>query len=155
MRDQTTRDLLGRYIAQPVRERFTAQYEPAASGCWRWSGVVDRLGYGAMEIDGHKAMAHRVAHELYKGPIPQGQTIDHLCRNRTCVNPAHLEAVPHRVNVLRGHGVAAQKARQTHCIHGHEFTPENTYILRGRNRFCRACGNRRNREHRARLAGHR
>ena len=151
MRDQSVRESDGTYAVMPLAGRFEAQYEPEpTSGCWIWIGVVDRLGYGAMEIDGRKAMAHRVSHILSKGDIPPGLTIDHLCRNRRCVNPAHLEAVPHRVNVLRGHGIAAKRATQTHCVNGHEFTPENTYLYRGRYRSCRDCGNRRNREFRAR-----
>lgn len=146
VRDQLTRDALGRYTAQSVRERFEAQHEPEPnSGCWLWTGVVDRLKYGSMEIDGRKAMAHRVAHLLYKGMIPPRLTIDHLCRNRMCVNPAHVEAVPQRVNVLRGVGIAARKTQQTHCDNGHEYTAQNTRRRKGRWRMCRACFNARRR----------
>jgi hypothetical protein len=80
-----------------------------------------------------------VAYELAIGPIPEGLTIDHLCRNRGCVNPAHLEAVTNRTNLLRGDGIAALNARKTHCKRGHEFTPENTYVWREGTRACRAC----------------
>jgi hypothetical protein len=92
--------------------------------------------------------AHRLAYELFVGPIPEGQTIDHLCRNRPCVNPGHLEVVDMRTNLLRGSSPTAQNARKTHCKHGHEFTPENTALKQGRYRICRTCRARRNREYR-------
>jgi hypothetical protein len=81
-------------------------------------------------------MAHRVAYELVIGQIPAGLELDHLCRNVVCVNPAHLEPVTRAENMRR------RSAAQTHCKHGHEFTPENTYYYwhGGRHRACRACG---------------
>ena len=156
MRDQTTRNAAGRYTAVALADRVMSLYEPEPnSGCWLWLGTIEQSGHGRIEQDGKSLMAHRVVYELERGPIPGGLPLDHLCRTPQCVNPYHVEGVSQRVNVLRGRGIAAQRARQTHCVNGHEFTPENTYILRGRYRFCRACGNRRNREHRARLAANR
>lgn len=84
------------------------------------------------------AKAHRVAFELIRGCIPNGLVLDHLCRNRGCVNPDHLEPVTFRENIMRGVGYTAQQARKTHCRHGHEFTVENTYVWRG-GRICRTC----------------
>lgn len=92
-------------------------------------------------------LAHRVAYEQARGPIPEGLELDHLCRNRACVNPDHLEPVTHRENLLRADTFAARHAAQTHCVNGHEFTPDNTYI-RTRpegGRECRACRKARNR----------
>ncbi|MEV4271931.1 HNH endonuclease signature motif containing protein [Micromonospora aurantiaca (nom. illeg.)] len=82
--------------------------------------------------------AHRIAYEMKRGPVPDGLELDHLCRNRRCVRPAHLEPVTRRTNLLRGETIPARLAERTHCRHGHEFTPENTYQWRG-SRFCRTC----------------
>ncbi|HEY1740016.1 MAG TPA: HNH endonuclease signature motif containing protein [Acidimicrobiia bacterium] len=100
-------------------------------------------GYGYVydESRVHR-LVHRVSYELSIGPIPGGLEIDHLCRERSCANPEHLEAVTRRENVLRSDSVAAHRARQTHCVHGHEFTAQNTYRHQGR-RYCRACRSRR------------
>jgi hypothetical protein len=76
---------------------------------------------------------------LLVGPIPEGLTIDHLCRVRHCVNPAHLEAVSERVNILRGNGAGARNARKTHCVKGHAFTPDNLYRDYQGYRRCRRC----------------
>ncbi|MGO3650436.1 HNH endonuclease signature motif containing protein [Agrococcus casei] len=82
--------------------------------------------------------AHRFAYADSRGAIPEGLEIDHLCRNRSCVNPKHLEAVSKRENLARGYAVPAINARKTHCKRGHEFTAENTYRW-GSSRICRAC----------------
>jgi hypothetical protein len=83
-------------------------------------------------------MAHRVAWELMRGPIPRGMTIDHLCRMPLCVNPSHLEVVTLKENVLRGFGSPAMNARKTHCLKGHPLTLDNVYLYRG-SRSCRMC----------------
>lgn len=107
-------------------------------GCWEFTGYIDRYGYGVMKVNGRKTKAHRVAYELAIGPIPDGLTIDHLCRNRSCVNTDHLEVVTSCVNTLRGESVSARAARQTHCVNGHPFDLFNTYTAHGW-RKCRTC----------------
>ena|SRR5215831_2236795 len=106
--------------------------------CWLWTGYVDRGGYGRY---GRHGYSHRIAYEELVAQIPPGLVIDHLCRVRHCVNPTHMEPVTDRVNVVeRGTGLAAQRAVQTHCIHGHEFTPENTRVhSHSGTRYCRIC----------------
>lgn len=117
-------------------ERYVAR--DAVSGCWNWTGSRNNMGYGTLAVGGHKkGKAHRASYEHFVGPIPAGLTLDHLCRNRLCVNPEHLEPVTHEENVRRG----ARGVLKTHCKHGHEFTPDNIYWTGpGRShRRCRAC----------------
>jgi len=100
---------------------FDSLYEPEPnSGCFLWTGNLNRNGYGRYYLGGKKyIMAHRFAYERQRGAIPVGLTIDHLCRVRCCVNPIHMEAVTNKVNVLRGVGRIARQARQTLCHRGH------------------------------------
>jgi HNH endonuclease len=115
--------------------------------CWEWGHQRVPAGYGYVHLGPKNIQVHRVAYEAEKGAIPPGLHIDHLCRNRACCNPGHMEAVPHRVNVLRGVSPSATEARQTHCKRGHEFTPENTYYRKDKTgtrvgrigRMCREC----------------
>lgn len=120
-------------------ERFWPKVS-RSDGCWEWTGsCFIPQGYGRFWMGGTKYVrAHRFAYELLVGPIPDGLVLDHLCRNRKCVRPDHLEPVTQGENVLRGVGLPAVNVAKTHCIHGHEFTEANTYRC-GNARNCRAC----------------
>lgn len=118
-------------------ERFESRIAKGTR-CWAWTGASQGGGYSQFYDKGKNLLAHRVSYELYIGPIPTGMTIDHLCRNRACVNPAHMEPVSNGENILRGVSFSARNARKTQCDSGHEFTLENTYRWRN-GRHCRAC----------------
>lgn len=107
--------------------------------CWPWLAGRTPEGYGRVLWFQKQVYAHRLSYELTRGVIPPGLVIDHLCRNTTCVNPDHLEAVTQRENTLRGNGIGGVNAAKTHCPKGHEYTPENTYMGRYGGRSCRAC----------------
>ncbi len=113
-----------------------------STGCWVWTastrGPTPVHQYGQIRVGSQVLEAHRVVYALVVGDVPEGLTLDHLCRNPRCVNPGHLEPVPHRVNVLRGQAPAAKNARKTHCVHGHELAGDNVR-WDGRRRRCVAC----------------
>lgn len=118
--------------------RFESKIKVDGNGCFVWQGGVSTQGYGKFKVEGKTALAHRWNYRRVNGDIPEGKVLDHLCRNRRCVNPDHLEMVDNRVNVLRGVGPSAANEGKTHCVNGHEFTPENTYRRRN-GRECRQC----------------
>lgn len=120
-------------------ERLLSFLSQNLSGCWEWSGRIDRGGYGTFSVRGRKTLAHRSAYELMFEPIPAGKHLDHLCRNRRCCNPLHLEPVSCRENLLRGDTFQARNAAKTHCPAGHEYTPDNTYLYPDGRRRCIAC----------------
>lgn len=125
-------------IAEPVSVRFERAYMPEPnSGCWLWLQFLTSDGYGSIRSGNRMHPAHRVAYELYRGEIPVGLVIDHLCRNRCCVNPWHLEVVTRRENTLRGNGPSAQQAKRKTCALGHELIP----VGFRRERRCRECVN--------------
>ena len=138
---------------------MTALAVPArpASPCQPYRGSIDREGYGRVPRNGtglSGRRAHRVAWEEVNGPIPEGLTIDHLCRNRACVNVEHLEAVTPLVNTMRGMGLQAQNARKTHCPAGHRYDATNTWVGSRRNhRNCRPCNAEAVRRYKSRRSG--
>ncbi len=113
--------------------------------CWQWQGTTSK-GYGLFWDGERTQVAHRVVYELLNGQIAAGLTLDHLCRNRSCVRPKHMEPVTNRVNILRGEGITARLARRTHCPNGHAYSAENTRYYQGR-RYCRACRRKWNRSY--------
>lgn len=110
--------------------------------CWIWQGCINSIGYGQITIAGQIYLAHRFVYEYLVGLIPEGLTLDHLCRNTACVNPDHLEPVTYKENTLRGIGPTAINSKKTYCKHGHEFTVENTRMRKSGGRSCRTCERR-------------
>ena len=125
-------------LGMPVEERFWSKVDKSCD-CWIWQGTLHPDGYGRFHADRRAQWAHRYAYELLVEPIPPGLVIDHLCRNRACVNPEHMEPVSNVENVLRGESPAARAARSDRCAKGHLLTPENTYIEPSGWRRCRTC----------------
>jgi hypothetical protein len=135
----------GEVVASGAPPRFRGRVTVTAvdSDCWQFTGYIDRDGYGRYnDRRTGEQMAHRFAYRWFVGDIPAGLTLDHLCRNRSCVNPAHLEPVTTRENLRRG-GIGTQ----THCQRGHPFDEKNTAIVQGWRR-CRACHAFRQRQYR-------
>lgn len=120
------------------RDRFWGRVNKTGS-CWEWLGWKDNEGYGRFSLHSRSRRAHRISWELLRGPIPEKLTLDHVCRNRACVNPDHLEPVTNAVNILRGVSPSAIQARKTHCVHGHPFSGDNVWLGRKGRRFCRTC----------------
>lgn len=127
----------------PIGERLARRTAiDTATGCHNWLGNLNGGGYGVIIEGGlgsRLLRTHRVAYEIAKGPIPDGLQIDHLCRNRRCCNPDHLEAVTQQINMERGMAQSARNSRKTHCVRGHEFTPDNIFWRATGARQCRIC----------------
>lgn len=133
-------------------DRFAARYEvDEVTGCWVWP-TRTRLEYGRLAARGRSYAAHRFSYEVSTGvPLPTNLVLDHLCRNRPCVNPAHLEPVAQVINIRRGLS-GASNAAKSHCPHGHAYTAANTYVIpKTGGRTCRTCSNRRRQAHDGRV----
>lgn len=116
-----------------MKQRFWEKVDKT-DGCWEWKACIHRSGYGQFSVNRKKKAAHRVAYEMIIGEIPEGLELDHLCRNRSCVNPAHLEPVTHKENMQR-----SEQATKTHCVRGHAFDADNTQVRNNGKRRCLAC----------------
>ena len=126
-----------------LEERLEAKYMPEPnSGCWLWLGATNNKGYAQIHVNGKTELAHRKSYEIYVGQIPDGLTLDHLCRVACCINPAHLEPVSMRENYLRGNGPKVNGdfyRTKTHCSNGHLYSGENLIIEKNGWRSCRIC----------------
>lgn len=146
-------------VDQTADERFWSKVqEPfdVHNDCWLWTGALDISGYGRFRVGSHsdgtrtERKAHRWAYEFFDGPISAGMLVDHLCRNRKCVNPTHLRLVTPRQNVLENSiGTAATNAQKTFCLRGHELSSNNVYLTPSGARQCRECSRQEKQRRRA------
>lgn len=119
---------------------FIFQLMKKSDECWTLTTVPYKNGYSFFKFNKKRVVGHRFAYRLIRGPIPAGLQLDHLCRNRQCVNPFHLEPVTQKENLLRGEGIAAKNARKLICKRGHVLAGENLYLRPdGKGRACKAC----------------
>jgi len=125
-------------------QRFNSKYIILPNGCWEWQAQIHPLtGYAMFWQNGKGVLAHRFSYGFFNGVIPEKLTVDHLCKNRKCVNPAHLDLVTRVENVLRSNNKIAHNKENTHCPLGHEYNHTNTYFTKQGYRHCRKCDQRR------------
>ncbi len=133
-----------------VLDRLWSKVE-FTTDCWNYLGGKGSGGYGRFWLNKKIVLPHRLAYEQYKGKIPEGLVIDHLCKNPSCVNPSHLEAVTQKENLIRSDNFIGRKMLQTHCIYGrHPLSGKNLYRRKNNMRSCRKCDVRRSREYQER-----
>lgn len=126
------------------KDRFLKLTFKDENGCWVWLGSKTKTGYGMYHhydenMKNKSVKAHRAAYVEFVGKVMDGLTLDHLCKNRLCVNPQHLEPVTIKENVMRGNTITALNSKKTHCIRGHALSGDNLYIAKKGSRVCKAC----------------
>lgn len=140
---------------QQVQDRLAKSFEVKENGCWEWTTGKFNTGYGKLSLWGRtkrggQFMVHRIMYELIFGAIGKDRQIDHLCRERACVNPQHMEVVTKDENNIRGNSPSAIHARKTHCPQGHPYSGNNLQIENKPNgktmRRCRTCRNKQQRD---------
>ncbi len=142
------------FTAETLRALYMVEDRGFRNPCWIWKGSPDKLGYCRITFRGKRQMAHRFAYEFLIGPFPEGLEPDHLCRNRSCVNPDHIEPVTHAVNMARSLNPNNIAHETRICRRGHPQTAETSYVSRRGETICRICRNARSRRFRANHAGH-
>lgn len=133
-------------------ELFKKKFKVDDSGCWLWQAADNGAGYGQFWIGSKNVLAHRWSYEHFKGPIPEGLHVDHLCKVTKCVNPEHLEAVTQFENIRRGSPWKWKSEHITHCPKGHPYSGKNLYLNPFGRKVCMTCKNRANREYRKNMA---
>lgn len=129
-----------------IEQRLLDKCSPEPmSGCWLWFGAHQPVGYGQMWNGSRPEQAHRISYRIYRGPIPLKLEIDHVCHERSCVNPDHLRAVTHAQNIATSNTLMGINARKTECKRGHPLAGDNLRIDVSGNRQCRICINLRGR----------
>ena len=142
----------------PQELRFWAKVQATPDSCWRVMRGLTGDGYSQLRLPAQRrknpVYGHRYSYELFCGPIPSGLELDHLCCRSNCINPKHLEAVPHSLNILRGKALNPQNGQATkkYCPQGHRYDEANTYIRKKGWRRCRACACRLSTQYRAKIA---
>lgn len=135
--------VVARLLAKIDKDGPLPKWAPFLGPCWIWAGKPKAEGYGTFTVERRPEYAHRASYVIHRGPIPDGLVIDHLCRVRICVNPAHLEPITRHENFVRGIR-AIHPEHGTHCAQGHEWNDENTYWNPARTqRHCRVCSRER------------
>ena len=135
-----------------LSDRIFPRIRLTSHGCWEWTGNKNVKGYGRFWMRGKDYMSHRVIYEHFKGRVSSNLCLDHLCRNRACQNPDHLEPVTNAINLKRGESFSTLNGNKTHCHRGHEFSKTNTYLTPQGRRKCRACARLQKQLSRARQA---